>query len=339
MAEITAALVKQLRDKTGAGMMDAKKALVENKGDIEASADWLREKGILKAAKKADRVAAEGLIGVVSNGKAAALVEVNSETDFVARNEGFQKAVREIANVALANNGDVMKVAHAAASTGGTVNEMLQSLVATIGELGALLRRVHALPLPDGAIAGREPRAFLDEVWTGLRGFPLPAWTGDVVRRVLDEPPPPADRAPVLSHNDPNPSNLVHDGARLRLLDWDSAGANDPFVDLAAVAVFLRLDDAACARLIAAHDDAPVAASLPASFVYLRRAIAALCGALFLQVARASGHAGARGDETFARAPTLGDVYGAMGAGTLSARSPDGQWAFGQALLKASAQL
>ena len=152
MAEITAALVKQLRDKTGAGMMDAKKALVENKGDIEASADWLREKGILKAAKKADRVAAEGLIGVVSNGKAAALVEVNSETDFVARNEGFQKAVREIANVALANNGDVMKVAHAAASTGGTVNEMLQSLVATIGE-NMSLRRAAAISVAEGVVA------------------------------------------------------------------------------------------------------------------------------------------------------------------------------------------
>ncbi len=210
---------------------------------------------------------------------------------------------------------------------------------AAIGELGATLRRVHALPLPVGAVAGREPRAFLDEIWTGLRGFPVPAWTGEVVRRVLDEPPPPADRAPVLSHNDPNPSNLVHDGARLLLLDWDSAGANHPFNDLAAVAVFLRMDDAACAQLVAAHDQAPVAASLPASFVYLRRAIAALCGAMFLRIARAAGHAGARGDETVALAPTLADVYAGMRAGTLSARTPDGQWAFGQALLEASARL
>ena len=93
MAEITAALVKQLRDKTGAGMMDAKKALVENNGDIDASADWLREKGILKAAKKADRIAAEGLVGVASSGNAAALVEVNSETDFVGKNAEFQAAV------------------------------------------------------------------------------------------------------------------------------------------------------------------------------------------------------------------------------------------------------
>jgi len=210
---------------------------------------------------------------------------------------------------------------------------------AAIGELGATLRRVHALPLPDRAIVGREPRAFLDEIWTGLRGFPLPAWTGDVVRRVLDEPPPPAERAPVLSHNDPNPSNLVYDGARLLLLDWDNAGANDPFNDLAAVAVFLRMDDATCAQLIAAHDEAPVAASLPVCFVYLRRAIAALCGAMFLHVARASGHSGACGDDTFDLAPTLADVHGSMSAGLLSARTSAGQWSYGQALLKASARL
>lgn len=152
MAEITAALVKQLRDKTGAGMMDAKKALVENNGDIEASADWLREKGILKAAKKADRIAAEGLIGVASNGKAAALVEVNSETDFVARNESFQKAVREVAELGLANSGDVLKLAHATSSMGGTVNEMLQSLVATIGE-NMTLRRAAAISVSEGVVA------------------------------------------------------------------------------------------------------------------------------------------------------------------------------------------
>ena len=152
MAEITAALVKELREKTGAGMMDCKKALAENNGDIEAAADWLREKGILKAAKKADRVAAEGLIGVASNGKAAALAEVNSETDFVARNENFQKAVRTVAEIALANNGDVTKVAHAATDGGGTVNEMLQGLVATIGE-NMSLRRTAAISVNEGVVA------------------------------------------------------------------------------------------------------------------------------------------------------------------------------------------
>jgi elongation factor Ts len=153
MAEISAAAVKELREKTGAGMMDCKKALAENNGDLNAAADWLREKGILKAAKKADRVAAEGLIGIASSGTAAALVEVNSETDFVARNDGFQKAVRGIADVALKNNGDVTKVAHAASPDGqGTVNEMLQRLVATIGE-NMTLRRSAAMSVSDGVVA------------------------------------------------------------------------------------------------------------------------------------------------------------------------------------------
>jgi elongation factor Ts len=153
MAEITAALVKELREKTGAGMMDCKKALTENNGDIDASADWLREKGILKAAKKADRIAAEGLVGVATSGTTAALVEVNSETDFVARNDGFQKAVRGIAGVALKNNGDVTKVAHAASPDGeGTVNEMLQRLVATVGE-NMTLRRSAALSVSEGVVA------------------------------------------------------------------------------------------------------------------------------------------------------------------------------------------
>ncbi|HEY7799121.1 MAG TPA: translation elongation factor Ts [Hyphomonadaceae bacterium] len=153
MAEISAAAVKELREKTGAGMMDCKKALAENNGDLNAAADWLREKGILKAAKKADRVAAEGLIGIASSGTAAALVEVNSETDFVARNDGFQKAVRGIADVALKNNGDVTKVAHASSPDGqGTVNEMLQRLVATIGE-NMTLRRSAAMSVSDGVVA------------------------------------------------------------------------------------------------------------------------------------------------------------------------------------------
>lgn len=204
--------------------------------------------------------------------------------------------------------------------------------------IGAALRRVHAIPIPAGAI-GKEPHVFLTEIWAGLEGFPLPAWIADVVRRALDEQPPPPDRAPVLSHNDVNPSNLVYDGERFLMLDWDTAGANDPFYDLATVAVFLRMDDATCARLIAAHDQAPVTAQLPARFIYIRGMVAALCGSLFLHVARAGGHPGARGDETFDLAPTLGDVHGGMRAGAINARTPDGQWQFGQALLKASAQL
>jgi len=152
MAEISAALVKQLRDKTGAGMMDAKKALVENNGDIEAAGDWLREKGILKAAKKADRIAAEGLVGLASGGTSAALVEVNSETDFVGKNAEFQAAVREVATAALANGGDAAKVLHSTSSQGNTIGEMLVGLVAKIGE-NMTLRRANAMSVSDGVVA------------------------------------------------------------------------------------------------------------------------------------------------------------------------------------------
>jgi elongation factor Ts len=161
MAEISAALVKKLREKTDAGMMECKKALtatadVAASGEeawLEAAADNLRKSGVLKAAKKADRVAAEGLVGVASDGKAAALVEVNSETDFVARNDGFQKAVRGIAGVALKNNGDAAKTADAPSPDGqGTVSDMLQRLVATIGE-NMTLRRAAALSVGEGVVA------------------------------------------------------------------------------------------------------------------------------------------------------------------------------------------
>src|SRR3954453_2800263 len=102
MAEITASLVKELREKTGAGMMDCKRALGETQGDIEGAVDWLRKKGLAAAAKKAGRIAAEGLVGVATSGAAGAVVEVNSETDFVARNEAFQNFVRQVADLALA---------------------------------------------------------------------------------------------------------------------------------------------------------------------------------------------------------------------------------------------
>jgi elongation factor Ts len=159
MAEITAALVKQLRESTGAGMMDCKKALAETAGQfgsdkewLEGASDWLRAKGISKAAKKADRVAAEGLVGVVASGTSAAIVEVNSETDFVARNDAFQAAVRTIADVALANGGDAEKALHAAAPNGGTIGEMLLNLVATIGE-NMSLRRAATLSVSQGVVA------------------------------------------------------------------------------------------------------------------------------------------------------------------------------------------
>ncbi len=152
MAEITAKLVKDLRDKTGAGMMDCKKALNETDGDMAAAEDWLRAKGITKAASKADRVAAEGLIGVALDGKSGAVVEVNSETDFVARNEIFQTAVKEIASLALKAGGDAAKLGKAKTSSGKTVTEDLKELVAKIGE-NMSLRRTAALKVSKGVIA------------------------------------------------------------------------------------------------------------------------------------------------------------------------------------------
>ncbi len=153
MAEITAALVKDLRERTGAGMMDCKKALVENDGSIEAAIDWLRKKGLSAAAKKSGRVAAEGLVGVASVPAKAAMVEVNSETDFVSRNEAFQNFVMELAKVVL-HVGDDLAVINAAPypGTGRTVADELVHLVATIGE-NMNIRRAKVLSVPQGAVA------------------------------------------------------------------------------------------------------------------------------------------------------------------------------------------
>ena len=153
MAEITAALVKDLREKTGAGMMDCKKALVETKGDLEAAVDWLRTKGLAAAAKKAGRVASEGLVGIAVEGDAGALVEVNAETDFVARNEAFQKFVETVAKLALEVGGDMEKLTAAAyPGSGRTVGEELTHLIATIGE-NMSLRRAQMLRAEGGVIA------------------------------------------------------------------------------------------------------------------------------------------------------------------------------------------
>ncbi len=152
MAEITAALVKELREKTGAGMMDAKAALVENKGDIEASVDWLRKKGLSKAAKKSSRTAAEGLVAFKSEGKTGVLVEINSETDFVARNEEFQNFVRSVADTALAKASSLEELT-AASLNGKPVSENLTDLIAKIGE-NMTIRRMAKLTVSDGTVIG-----------------------------------------------------------------------------------------------------------------------------------------------------------------------------------------
>ena len=151
MAEITAASVKELRERTGAGMMDCKKALAENNGDMEASIDWLRAKGLAAAANKAGRTAAEGLVGVVVEGNRGAVVEVNSETDFVAKNELFQDFVRNVAKLALTSGTDVETLGAAAYPDGGTVAEKLTDNIAKIGE-NQSLRRAALLEVRQGAI-------------------------------------------------------------------------------------------------------------------------------------------------------------------------------------------
>ncbi|MDV3258578.1 MAG: translation elongation factor Ts [Sphingomonas sp.] len=151
MAEITAASVKELRERTGAGMMDCKKALAENNGDMEASVDWLRAKGLAAAAKKAGRTAAEGLVGVAVEGTRGAVVEVNSETDFVAKNEQFQEFVANVSKLALEANGDVEGLKSASYPGGGTVEEKLTDNIATIGE-NQSLRRTAVLEVNEGAV-------------------------------------------------------------------------------------------------------------------------------------------------------------------------------------------
>src|SRR6202045_4544455 len=150
MANVTASMVKELREKTGAGMMDCKTALGETSGDMEAAVDWLRKKGLAKAAKKAGRVAAEGLIAVKVAGTKGVVVEVNSETDFVARNDMFQGLVKMIAQVALEVGPDVDKIKAAKAGS-VTVEHALADAVATIGE-NMTLRRAGALSVDKGAI-------------------------------------------------------------------------------------------------------------------------------------------------------------------------------------------
>jgi elongation factor Ts len=151
MAEITAAAVKDLRERSGAGMMDCKKALTETNGDMEAAIDWLRTKGLATAAKKSGRTAAEGLVGVAVEGKKGAAVEVNSETDFVAKNEQFQDFVRTVSGLALETGDSIEALAAAAYPGGGTVSEKLTSNIATIGE-NQQLRRAKVVSVNEGAV-------------------------------------------------------------------------------------------------------------------------------------------------------------------------------------------
>jgi elongation factor Ts len=151
MADITAAMVKDLREKSGAGMMDCKKALTESNGEMEAAVDWLRAKGLATASKKSSRTAAEGLVGVAVSGKMGAAVEVNSETDFVAKNDQFQAFVRTVTELSLATGDDVEALKSVAYPGGGTVGDTLTANIASIGE-NQTLRRAKILTVGEGVV-------------------------------------------------------------------------------------------------------------------------------------------------------------------------------------------
>lgn len=153
MADITASMVKELREKSGAGMMDAKNALVENNGDMDAAIDWLRTKGLSKAEKKSSRTAAEGLVIFSTEGNKGAIVEINSETDFVSRNEQFQSFVEKVGEVAKSAGETVEDLAAATLDTGKSVKDSLTDMVATIGE-NMNLRRMSKLEVENGVVVG-----------------------------------------------------------------------------------------------------------------------------------------------------------------------------------------
>jgi elongation factor Ts len=167
MAEITAALVKDLREKTGAGMMDCKKALTENGGDFEAATDWLRTKGLSQAGKKADRVAAEGVVAVAlrkdGKGMTGSVIELNAETDFVGRNETFQGVARKVAVVALDSGSDVEAVRAAKTADGEEVQALVTNLIATIGENMAV-RRSAMLTVSEGSVSAYVHNSVAPEV-------------------------------------------------------------------------------------------------------------------------------------------------------------------------------
>ncbi|MDH5723322.1 MAG: translation elongation factor Ts [Alphaproteobacteria bacterium] len=163
MADITASMVKELREKSGAGMMDAKKALVENEGDMEKAIDWLRTKGLAKAAKKSGRTAAEGLVALATKGTKGVVVEINSETDFVARNADFQAFVKKVSEKALEVN--TLEELTSADLDGKSVADTLTDLIATIGE-HMTIRRLETLEVSNGAIAGYMHGALSDNLGT-----------------------------------------------------------------------------------------------------------------------------------------------------------------------------
>ena len=207
---------------------------------------------------------------------------------------------------------------------------------AAIHALGRMLAQRAHLPTPLG-MSPANPRRFLETMWSALSAeATLPLFVRETVTAVLAEPSVAGGESLVMSHNDVNPSNLVFDGTRVLLLDWDTAAPNDPRYDLATVALFFRMDESTCQQLIAAHDDAPPAEP-PEAFRYFRRCAAALSGVAALGAARSRGHAG--GEIAAEATPSLGEIYQQLRTGTIDIQSVAGQWTFGLALVKEAAGL
>lgn len=197
--------------------------------------------------------------------------------------------------------------------------------------LGTTLAAVHGLPVPPGMPAA-DPLGHLTRLYRNLDGAALASFHREAIEAVLSEPEPPSDRAAVLCHNDANPSNLAYDGDRLVLLDWDAAAPGDPLFDLAAIAVFFRMNKQTCVQLVAAHDGAPPA-PLPARFLHDRRLVGILCGTAFIDLAHRGGHTGGA-EDTIEATISLADVHQRLRSSSLSISSPAGQWTFGLALVK-----
>jgi aminoglycoside phosphotransferase (APT) family kinase protein len=208
---------------------------------------------------------------------------------------------------------------------------------AALAQLGQTVRRIHAIPLPADARVW-EARQLMTQIAGRMHDFVLPPFARGAIERAAAEEPPPSDRPLVLGHNDLNPSNLVYDGQSILVLDWATAGAMEPFYDLAVLAMFLRMDEGTCLRLLSAYEGAAVA-ELPPRFRYDRRLVAAFAGTMSLHVARLVKHPGATGGETLEATLGLGDFYQQMRAGVLKLGTAQGQWAFGLALLKESLAL
>jgi aminoglycoside phosphotransferase (APT) family kinase protein len=204
--------------------------------------------------------------------------------------------------------------------------------------LATTLRRVHDLPVPSTATY-TDPRTLLGEVTAGMgTDFVVPPFVAEAVRWGVTQEPPPPDHPEVLSHNDVNPSNLVYDGNRLLLLDWEVAGRNDRYYDLAAIAVFMRMGGETCRRFLKLHDGVPIA-TLPERFLYVRRLVATLLGSVFMRLPGGAVRAGLTGVETVESVLSLADFYQAMRVGKVNLASTEGQIAFALTLIKESLTL